>query len=78
MRVSRASIHRGGKEVTWEQPKAHAPFPARAEGKRKEHAEIISEGHVAISALATVTEGWVVCMTAQPITGASCCPWPWG
>jgi hypothetical protein len=57
MRVSRASIHRGGKEVTWEQPKAHAPFPARAEGKRKEHAEIISEGHVAISALATVTEG---------------------
>lgn len=30
----------------------------------------ISEGHSAASALATVTEGWVVCTAARPIPGA--------
>lgn len=27
------------KKLHWEQPEAYAPFPARAEGKRNEHAE---------------------------------------
>lgn len=30
--------------------------------------KIISEGHAAIGALATETEGWVVSMAARPIT----------
>lgn len=66
------------KRLHWEQPKAHAAFPA-GEGKRNERVEMISEGFAAMSSPATMSEGWVANMEwGGPFTGAFCFSWPWG